>query len=145
MTTPSPRLYFEGTPGTSERHTRTTGVLILLNLALVVCYMPALVVLVEHGALGAETAEIAESTNDASSSDRLALLQRTHRALWQRRSAILGCFGGALLLLLPAALSLTPGFDASFTFASDENTQAIIDRARAPPPDGLFALSLIHI
>ena len=63
-------------------------------------------------------------------------LQAIHRSLWRQRARVLTWFGVAVLLLLPTAVSLSPGADASFTFSPDPAMTRVVNLARTPPAEG---------
>ena len=106
-------------------------------MALGLTYLPALLVLQERGAFDRSTSG-GQAARDEELRKRMLALQAIHRSLWRQRTRVLTWFGVLVLLLLPTAVSLSPGADASFTFSPDPAMTRVVQLARAPPPDGLF-------
>ena len=106
-------------------------------MALGLTYLPALLVLQERGAFD-RSASGGQAARDEELRKRMLALQAIHRSLWRQRTRVLTWFGVLVLLLLPTAVSLSPGADASFTFSPDPAMTRVVQLARLAPPDGLF-------
>ena len=111
------------------------GVLIFLNFGLVGVYLPAVLILEERGRLSPGAPPPDMRVREKTRRERLLFLQSVHRWLWDRRSAVLAGFALLVVFMTPFALSLSPGNDASFTFAPDPIMTDVIARARLPPTD----------
>ena len=111
------------------------GTLIFVNFTLVLLYLPAILVLEERGGLNAWGPPPDRLAREREQQDKVLKLQAVHAWLWERRTLLPACFAIGVAILTPAALSVSPGADSSFTFAPDPAVEAIISHARASPSD----------
>jgi hypothetical protein len=116
------------------------GTLILLNLGMVLVYLPPLLVLREQGRFGTQSNERPEHVRAA----RGKWLRSAHARWFEHRLLVLGGFVLALLLLAPLAASPQPRLDETFTFVTSAESQAIVDRSKGstddlfPSPEGRY-------
>ena len=115
------------------------GTLLFVNMGLALTWLPALLILQDDGAF--DVKHDAAARREGALFDRMRRMQALHRGLFGGRRRVLGLFGVAVLLLAPAALTITPGADSTFTFSPDPTMLRVIELAKhAPPPasDGIF-------
>mmetsp|Transcript_31762 Transcript_31762/g.101317 ORF Transcript_31762/g.101317 Transcript_31762/m.101317 type:complete len:2320 (+) Transcript_31762:93-7052(+) len=116
------------------------GTLVLVNLGMVLVYLPPLLLLREQGRLGMQPHARPEHVRTA----RGRWLRSVHEHWFQHRMLVLGGFVLALLLLAPLAASPQPSLDETLTFVANAESQAIVDRSKGsaddlfPSPEGRY-------